>query len=369
MTARAGGVTSFLTHASPDGGAATLAQALDSRTRAAQLSEPLPDGAVRCVACGHRCLVRPERRGICKVRFNKSGTLYVPAGYVAALQCDPTEKKPFFHCLPGSNTLTFGMLGCDFHCGYCQNWLTSQALRDDAAGVLPTDITPDALVGLAQRQGAVMVASSYNEPLITAEWAVDVFKVARARGLKTAFISNGNATPEALEYIRPWTDCYKIDLKAMDDRRYRELGGVLQHVLDAIRMVHDRGFWLEIVTLVVPGFNDDDAQLTRAADFIASVSPEIPWHVTAFHKDYRMTNPDDTPAATLLRACGIGTRAGLKFVYAGNLPGRVGRWEHTYCPDCGDLLIERSGYAIRRQGVGVNGCCPGCGRRIPGVWC
>src|SRR6266550_4188715 len=332
-------IISFLTHeapTSPDGGAATLAQALDVRVREGELIEKLSDHAVRCFACGHRCLVKPGRRGICKVRFNRDGTLYVPAGYVAALQCDPTEKKPFFHALPGSDTLTFGMLGCDFHCGYCQNWLTSQALRDDAAGVVPTDVTPDDLVRLALRQGAKLVGSSYNEPLITAEWALDVFKVARGHGLKTAFISNGNATPEVLDFIRPWTDCYKIDFKAMEDRRYRELGGVLQHVLDAIRMVYERGFWLELVTLVVPGFNDDDDQLRRAADYIASVSPEIPWHVTAFHKDYRMTDPDNTSAETLLRACEIGAAAGLKFVYAGNLPGRVGRWEHTWCPDCGD---------------------------------
>jgi pyruvate formate lyase activating enzyme len=213
-----------------------------------------------------------------------------------------------------------------------------------------------------------LVGSSYNEPLITAEWAVDVFQVARAHGLRTAFISNGNATPQVLDFIRPWTDCYKIDLKAMDDRRYRELGGVLRHVLDAIRMVHERGFWLEIVTLIVPGFNDDDAQLARAADAIAAVSPDIPWHVTAFHKDYKMTDPDDTPAETLVRACEIGARAGLRFIYAGNLPGRVGRWEHTYCPDCGDLLIERYGYLIKRQRVDPGGACPACGRRIPGIW-
>jgi pyruvate formate lyase activating enzyme len=213
-----------------------------------------------------------------------------------------------------------------------------------------------------------MVGSSYNEPLITAEWAVDVFKAARPRGLRTAFISNGNATPEVLDYLKPWTDCYKIDLKAMDDRRYRELGGVLAHVLEAIRMVHDRGLWLEIVTLIVPGFNDDDAQLTRAAEAIAAVSPEIPWHVTAFHKDYKMTDADNTPASTLLRACEIGKRAGLRFVYAGNLPGRVGRWEHTYCPDCGDLLIERFGYVIKQQRIGADGRCPSCSRRIPGIW-
>lgn len=352
----------------PDGGAAPLVQMLDARSRPGDLVRSESDGAVRCVACGHRCLVRPGRRGICKVRFNRDGALRVPAGYVAALQCDPTEKKPLFHCLPGSDTLTFGMLGCDFHCGYCQNWLTSQALRDGAAGVRPRDAKADELVSLALDRGARMVASSYNEPLITAEWAAEVFRAARARGLRTAFVSNGNATAEALDYIRPVTDCYKIDLKAMDERRYRTLGGVLQHVLDAIRMVHERGFWLEIVTLVVPGFNDDNAQLTRAAEFIAGVSPEIPWHVTAFHKDYRMTDPADTDAETLMRACEIGAGAGLAYVYAGNLPGRVGRWEHTHCPGCGDVLIERIGYLIRRQRVTGAGKCPDCGYRIPGIW-
>ncbi len=338
------GIISFLTHDTPDGGAASLAQLLDARVREGELVERLEGGAVRCFACGHRCLIRPGRRGICKVRFNADGALRVPAGYVAALQCDPTEKKPFFHVLPGSDTLTFGMLGCDFHCGYCQNWLTSQALRDDAAGVLPTDVTPDQLVRLGVRQGARMVGSSYNEPLITSEWAVDVFKVAKREGLRTAFISNGNATPEVLDYVRPWTD-------------------------DAIRMVYERDFWLELVTLVVPGFNDDDAQLTRAAQYIASVSREIPWHVTAFHKDYKMTDPDDTSAGSLVRACEIGAAAGLKFVYAGNLPGRVGRWENTFCPDCGDLLVERYGYQIKQQRIGRDGRCPSCGRRIPGIWC
>src|SRR6266700_1072717 len=184
------GIVSFLTHTAPDGGAASLAQTLDSRVRAGELVESLPDGAVRCFACGHRCLVRPGRRGICKVRFNRDGTLYAPTGYVAALQCDTTEKKPFFHCLPGSDTLTFGMLGCDLHCAYCQNWLTSQALRDDAAVAPPNVVTADRLVAMAKAYGASMVGSSYNEPLITVEWAVEVFKQARPAGFRTAFISN-----------------------------------------------------------------------------------------------------------------------------------------------------------------------------------
>src|SRR3989475_1933620 len=184
------GIISFLTHDAPDGGAATLAQVLDARVREGELVEQLEGGAVRCSACGHRCLVRPGRRGICKVRFNKDGTLYVPAGYVAALQSDPTEKKPFFHVLPGSDTLTFGMLGCDFHCGYCQNWLTSQALRDDTAGVLPTDVTPHPPVGLALRHGARMVGSSYNEPPITAGGAGGRFPAAPGQGPQTRLNSD-----------------------------------------------------------------------------------------------------------------------------------------------------------------------------------
>ena len=357
----------LLAGSSPDPGA-SLVERLDLRTRAGSLVTPEAEGAVRCVACGHRCLIRPGRRGICKVRFNREGELRVPSGYVAALQCDPTEKKPFFHCLPGSDTLTFGMLGCDFHCGYCQNWLTSQALRDSEAGVSPTDVTAEGLVALALRHRARVIGSSYNEPLITAEWAAEVFDLARGRGLKTAFISNGNATPEALDFLRPRTDCYKVDLKAMDAARYRELGGVLEHVTDTIAAAQARGFWVEVVTLIVPGFNDDRPQLIRAAELIASVSPDIPWHVTAFHPDYRMTDPDATPTETLLQACEIGAEAGLRFVYAGNRPGAVGRWENTYCPDCGDLLVERRGYTIKAQRVGTDGRCPSCARAIPGIW-
>lgn len=348
----------------------SLAHVLDALTTegAAELIERLPAGALKCFACGHRCLIKPGKRGICKVRFNKAGQLRVPANYVAALASDPTEKKPFFHVLPGSDTLTFGMLGCDLHCGYCQNWLTSQALRDDAAGTEPQRVTPERLVALAKAYGASLVGSSYNEPLITAEWAVEVFKQARPAGLRTAFISNGNATPQVLDYLRPWTDCYKIDLKSMDDRGYRQLGGVVDNILETVQMVHDRGFWEEIVTLIIPGFNDSADELKRAADFIAAVSPDIPWHVTAFHQDYRMTENANTTAEQLIRACEIGRAAGLRYVYAGNLPGKVGRWENTYCPTCDEILVERYGYLIRRMRVTPAGQCPSCATSIPGIW-
>jgi len=350
--------------------AASLAEVLDELTAAGadELTEHLPKNALKCYACGHRCVINEGKRGICKVRFNQGGQLRVPANYVAALACDPTEKKPFFHALPGSDTLTFGMLGCDLHCAYCQNWLTSQALRDDAAVAPPKVVSSDRLVAMAKAYGAAMVGSSYNEPLITAEWAVEVFQKAKTEGFRTAFISNGNATPQVLDYLRPWTDCYKIDLKTMSDRNYRQLGGVVDNILETVKMVHERGFWEEIVTLVIPGFNDSEDELKRAAEFIASVSPDIPWHVTAFHQDYHMQDKANTTAEQLIRACEIGRSAGLRYVYAGNLPGRVGRWESTYCPNCEGLLVERYGYLIRQMKVTPEGRCPSCATTIPGVW-
>lgn len=349
----------------------TLGEFLDTLTVDGELVERLEDGAVRCVACGHRCLIRPGRRGICQVRFNQAGELRVPWGYVAALQADPIEKKPFFHVLPGADALTFGMLGCDFHCAYCQNHLTSQALRDpdsDIAGSLVRRITPTQMVDLAQRAQAQVIVSSYNEPLITSEWAVGIFREAKKAGLHCAYVSNGNATPEVLRYLSPYLSAYKIDLKTMQDRQYRSLGGVLQHVLDSIRMAHELGLWVEVVTLVVPGFNDSTEELLDAARFIKSVSPHIPWHVTAFHPDYKMLDPAPTSIKTILRAAEIGQEAGLNFVYAGNIPGRVGEYENTYCPQCRTLLVERSGYTIHSYHVTGAGKCPSCGAVVPGVW-
>jgi pyruvate formate lyase activating enzyme len=302
------------------------------------------------------------------VRFNRDGTLLVPRGYAVGVASDPVEKKPFYHLLPGQDCLTFGMLGCDFHCSYCQNWLTSQALRDPAAEIPPTPTRAAALVQAALQHGARVVASSYNEPLITAEWGAEVFWSAREAGLRTAFVSNGNATREVLNFLRPVTDAYKIDLKAMQDRSYRQLGGVLQHVLDAIRMVHEHGFWMEVVTLVVPGFNDDPGELRAMAEYLAGVSADIPWHVTAFHRNYRMTGGRDTSVTDLLRACEIGRTAGLRHVYAGNLPGRVGRWEHTWCPTCDARLVERFGFRVLQCRVTVDGRCPDCGTAVPGLW-
>jgi len=549
--------------------ATTIGDLLDKLTVRGELYRKLSDDTIECYACGHRCKIREGKRGICQVRFNQGGELRVPWGYVAALQSDPIEKKPFFHVMPGSNALTFGMLGCDFHCGYCftgdtmvitnrgpialknafelgvtlkeqpdgdisippdlkavtssgnlhkvravfrhpyegemvklkpyylppitctpdhrvyatddrniepymvqakhltthhylvvprwlhfpslpvvnameyiesyevaydiqwkrqsvlagvsedhpshietenyylvpireitretfkghvynmeveeehnylanfllvsncQNWLTSQAMRDPDSDVSINyirKISPPEMVQLAQRTHASTVVSSYNEPLITSEWAVEIFKKAKAAGLMCAYVSNGNNTPEVMEYIRPYISAYKVDLKCMQDKNYRKLGGVLQNTLDGIKRAHEMGLWVEIVTLTIPGFNDSSEELWDAARFIAGVSKDIPWHVTAFHKDYKMTDHDNTDARTLLRAAEIGREAGLRFVYAGNLTGRVEEYEDTFCPHCNHRLIQRTGYVLHKYDITGEGTCPKCKANIPGVW-
>jgi pyruvate formate lyase activating enzyme len=346
----------------------TLAAQLGRQTRPADLCRPLDRNRVECFACGHRCPIPPGFAGVCKVRFNRGGKLFAPFGYVNSWFCDPIEKKPFFHAMPGTRALSFGMLGCDLHCGYCQNWVSSQALRDFRSTLEFHATAPEDLVNLAVRHGATCLVSTYNEPLITAEWAVAVFRAARQAGLTTGFISNGNATPEVLEYIRPWTDLYKVDLKSFDGRRYRELGGRIAPILDSIGRIREMGFWLEVVTLVVPGFNDSDGELRSIAGFLAGISTDIPWHVTAFHRDYKMLGPDNTPAATLIRAAEIGRASGLRYVYAGNLPGATGPLEDTRCPSCGGTLISRRGFRVLENRLASGGRCPDCGTAIPGVW-
>ena len=348
----------------------TLAEVLEVRTAEAapELIEPISKDRIRCYACGHECPIPEGATGVCKVRFVRDGRLRVPWGYVGGVQCDPIEKKPFFHAHPGALAYSFGMLGCDLHCSYCQNWVTSQALRDPQAGASPVSATPRALAADATRLGARVVVSTYNEPLITAEWSVAIFKEARAAGLMTGFVSNGNGTERALTYIRPWIDLYKVDLKSFDDKHYRQLGGRLEPILVTIRRLHEMEVWLEIVTLLIPGFNDSPDELKRLTEFVAAVSPFIPWHVTAFHKDYHMSDPANTTADMLMAAAAIAKSSGLRYVYAGNLPGRVGDLENTRCHNCAALLIERHGYLIRAYRLTAAGACPDCGTRIPGRW-
>lgn len=345
----------------------TLEAFLRQHVREGELYEQLEGEKVVCYACGHRCRILPGHRGVCRVRFNEGGKLFVPYGYVSGLQVDPIEKKPFFHALPGARALSFGMLGCDLHCPYCQNWLSSQALRDERAVADASPVTPERLVQLALDHGARVVTSTYNEPLITAEWAAAVMRLAKQHGLKGSFVSNGHGTREALEYLRPVVDLFKVDLKSFRQSSYRELGGVLDRVLETIRSLVELGFWVEVVTLVVPGFNDSEEEIRDIARFLKEVSADIPWHVTAFHSDYRMMDRGGTPARTLLRAREIGLEEGLRYVYAGNLPGMLEDAENTRCHACKELLVERFGFRVLKNRI-TNGHCPSCGARIPGVW-
>ncbi len=327
-------------------------------------------GRLRCLACGHRCLLGEGIEGVCRVRFVRDGQLRVPWGYVSSLAADPIEKKPFFHVLPGSTALSFGMLGCDFKCPFCQNWEISQTLRDPEADARagPRPVSPGGIVAAALAEGAAVVTSTYNEPLITAEWAGAVFSRAHRAGLLTSFVSNGNATPEVLDFLRPLVDAYKVDLKGMREEGYRQVGGRLSVVLDALSGLVERGFWVEVVTLVVPGRNDTEAELRDAARFLRSLSPDLPWHVTAFHPDYRMAGTPATGVRALLRAAEIGHEEGLRYVYAGNLPGRTGNSETTFCPACREPLVERRGFQVLACRIGAEGACPACRTRIPGLW-
>jgi pyruvate formate lyase activating enzyme len=341
---------------------------LDRHTaRAAESLTRREGDQLRCLACGHRCRIGEGRRGVCQVRYVEDGQLRVPFGYVAGLAIDPIEKKPFHHVLPGSQALSFGMLGCDLHCDYCQNWDTSQVLRDPDATERLRPMTRDYIVGLALERKVPVVVSTYNEPLITVEWSTAIFERAKEHGLKTGFVSNGNATPEVLDWLRPVCDLYKVDLKSFSETHYRELGGTLHSVLRSLEGIVERGFWLEVVTLVVPGFNDSKKELRDIASFLADLDVEIPWHVTAFRPLYKRLDPDPTPMPLLHRAWEIGREVGLRHVYVGNMPGAFPEAERTRCAACGQVLIERNGYRVQTPGL-RKGHCTGCGARLAGVF-
>lgn len=344
-------------------------QRLDEQTRPGTLWRPgATPGSVVCVACPQRCRLDEGHRGACGLRFCREGVLRVPWGYTSSVALDPLEKKPFFHVCPGARVLSFGTLGCTLRCPFCQNWAISQAVRDDRALALPRPTAIADLLALAESAGSAWIAATYNEPLIAAEWVIDVFTAARRRGRRTAIVSNGYASPETLAALTPCLDAANIDLKCFTEAGYRQLGGHLAPVQDCLRGLHASGVWLEVTTLVVPGFNDDPGELAAAADFLAGISPDLPWHLSAYHPDYRLQDgPAATPPETLRRACDLGRRHGLRFVYAGNLPDRLGQAD-TLCPGCGDTLVRRRGFAVAERRLAAGGLCPHCGARLAGIW-
>ncbi|MFP4687649.1 MAG: AmmeMemoRadiSam system radical SAM enzyme [bacterium] len=323
------------------------------------------DDGVRCFACGHNCMIKVGQSGICRMRYNEGGELYVPWDYVSSLSVDPMEKKPFFHAYPGQEALSYGMLGCNMHCPYCQNWQISQTVRDSTATVFPRRIKPHEIIEQARKAGVDTVIATYNEPLITSEWNRKVFELARQEGMKTGYVSNGYATPRVLDYLQPVTDLFNVDFKTSSPEHYRKLGADIEVVKDSIRRIYEMGIHLEVITLLVPGQSDSPDNIDNIADFLLSVSPDIPWHLTAFRGAYKWRDRPSTSVASLRRAFETASSSGMKYVYCGNLPGSIKDGENTYCSDCGELLIARTGYSIRNNYMSGSNC-PGCGSKIYG---
>ncbi len=324
--------------------------------------------SVRCNLCAFRCLIRPGRVGICQVRQNLDGVLYsLNYHAVTAAHVDPIEKKPLFHFLPGSRILSLACAGCNFRCSFCQNWQISQAPREFKV-VQGEAIAPERMVEQALDAGCHSMAYTYTEPTIFMEYAGDCARLAVAAGMKNVFVSNGFLTPEAVDYIGPYLHAINVDLKGFTDRYYRvQTKALLGPVLDTLRyLVHRTSIWVEVTTLVVPGTNDSDEELAQVARFIAEeLNPSVPWHISRFHPDYKLTDRDATPPETIRRAVGIGRDAGLHYVYAGNLWGDDS--ESTRCHACGRMLIQRHGYTIRANHL-LRGRCPDCAVPLPGVY-
>lgn len=334
--------------------------------------EKAAGGKTKCFLCGHHCLIAPSKRGICGVRENRDGTLYsLVYGKIIARHIDPIEKKPLFHFLPGSKSYSIATVGCNLQCLHCQNYDISQYPKLSPNSELGTpdyipgeEMTPEDVVSKAEANGCRSIAYTYTEPTIYFEFACDCARLAHERGIKNVFVSNGYTGPEAVQAIAPFLDGNNIDLKGDDDFYKKITGARLQPVLDTIRLMKELGVWVEITTLIIPGLNDSDEFLRWAAEFIKSVDPAIPWHVTSFYPTYKLLDIPGTPVSTLRKAREIGLSAGLKYVYEGNLPGEGG--ENTYCPSCGELLIERFGFTLTAVKM-KNSACQKCGARIDGI--
>jgi pyruvate formate lyase activating enzyme len=335
--------------------------------RAAAFYETLADRHVRCQLCPHECDIAPQYHGVCGVRFNSDGKLYTLVyDKVISHNVDPIEKKPLFHFQPGSTSYSIATVGCNMRCLHCQNWEISQWSKEKGHATVPGEpVTPEQIVNAARHSRARSISYTYTEPTIFFELAYDTAVLARQAGLKNVFVTNGYTSPPVLRQLAGVLDAANVDLKFWnEDTHLRITGARLAPVLDSIRLYHELGVWLEVTTLVIPGLNDSDTDLRGIAGFIRSVSPDIPWHLSAFHPTYKMKDRPRTPATVLHRARQIGTAAGLRYVYEGNLLGQGN--EATYCHGCRKVLIERYGYTILRNMV-RDGCCPDCDTAVAGV--
>jgi pyruvate formate lyase activating enzyme len=336
--------------------------------REAMFYEKTGGPAVRCFLCAHRCVIGEGKRGICAVRENRASTLYsLVYGKIIAMNVDPIEKKPLYHFLPGSLSYSIATVGCNFRCEHCQNYEISQWPRERPDVDIPgTDMTPEAVVSAAAQRGCKSIAYTYTEPTIFLEFCLDCAVLARKNGIRNVFVSNGFMTPESACAIAPYLDANNIDLKG-DEKFYRDICHArAAPVRETIKLMKEKGVWVEVTTLVIPGHNDSEEVLRDIVRFIRSVDPCIPWHVSQFYPTYRLLDAPPTPVDTLKRARQIGLEEGLRHVYMGNVPGQGG--EDTYCPYCGAVVVSRSGYRILDMKLKGKGICPVCSGEIKGEW-
>jgi len=336
------------------------------------------ENGIKCLACCHYCRLAEGKSGLCGVRVNNHGELKLLVyGRPCAVNIDPIEKKPLYHFLPGTEVLSLGTFGCNFSCGFCQNWDISQLTKKDGVvdgeeinwqGFLKNleNVPPEKIAERAAKNNLPSIAYTYNEPTIWTEYAMDIAKLAREQGVKNIYVSNGYMSPETCIGLEKYLDAINIDLKSFSDKFYlKTCGGHLQSVLDNIRRLHKAGVWVEITTLVIPGENDSDEELKQIAEFIVSVSPDMPWHLSAFHADYKMNTHEPTAPESLVRGREIGKKAGLKYVYIGNV--EAGEYGNTFCPVCRELLIERGFMSAGIKNL-KEGRCGKCGEKIAGVF-
>jgi pyruvate formate lyase activating enzyme len=336
-----------------------------STTKEAVLYEKLSNNKVRCNLCAHRCVIADGKKGICRVRENRDGTLYTLVyGRTIVRHVDPMEKKPLLHFHPGTAVYSIATVGCNFRCRWCQNWDISQMVRERHL-IMGEAARPEEIVSAAQEAGCYSIAYTYTEPTIFFEYAIDTAHLAHDAGLANIYVTNGYMTEEMLQTFQPYLDAANVDLKAFRNETYKKyVGARLQPVLDTMKVIKRLGIWLEVTTLVIPGINDDDGELKDAADFIVTeLGPETPWHISRFFPAYKMTSVPPMPAETLRRARETGLETGLRYVYVGNMPGEA----NTVCHACGKTLIRRSGYRVLENHVQPGGRCPNCDAPVAGV--
>lgn len=336
----------------------------------AWLSKKLNSGKVLCQACSHSCKLDEGEYGICGIRKVEEGELKLLVyGLAAAVNIDPVEKKPMFHFLPESTAFSFGTVGCNFSCTFCQNFDISQYPKEHDHKIIGQELPPERIVELALKNGCRSIAYTYNEPIVFFEYTYDTAKLAHEKGLKNIYVTSGFETHKSIDLLAPYIDGMNIDIKGFTEGFYKEICGArLKPVLECVKYAHEKGIWIEITTLLIPGKNDSDEEIRNITKFIAEVDTRIPWHISAFYPMYKMLDIPPTPDSTLLRAYDIGKEAGLKYIYVGNMDDK--EHESTYCPECAQRVIDRSGRIGQyvTNTLDDNGTCPHCGYTLEGIW-